>query len=650
MEGGSVRIFYKQSSLTYSLLASLLLVSIEVEPWALTICIILLAFRFGSEKNWWRPIPSILVNLLSVIGLILVYLQFKTFLGQEASSTLLVILVSLRIADFRSIRDERFLVLLGFILVALKFLFTVDLYWFPVGGAIFLGLWRSLLPTDMEKPWRTTFTASLKSLPVVVILFFVFPRVQVPWASYYKGQIPLSGMSESLSPGDIADLTLSQETAFRAEFLSLRPVMKDLYWRGAVLENGDGFKWKKATGAIKEIETGSSETIADYIVLLEPSSLRILPVLEHTRMVTASGLKAMKTDRATFKTNEPISARIKYLAQSTVSWSGPTVENPIEIPQNLPPKTQAWALNVLKSKPNYFEKIQTLKKFFLDSGFSYTRSPGAYTNLDEFLFDRKLGFCEHFAGAYATLARALGIPARVVTGYQGGEWNEAGSFLRVSQADAHAWVEVRNIEGRWIRVDPTLWIAPLRIELGGVSFFRLSPAELRLTSQDALNRLKNAPWFLRTWETVESQIDNLNYRWTRTMLGFDITEQQKILQLIAPKIGWWIAALFGLALVVVLIRRMTLKSPFIQDQAVISYLWLEEKLNDLGFYRESFEAPVLFLEKIKSKRPDDSVLIDKTIQLYRYERYRERKSGPDDWSRLKREWKKRLAETSKQSS
>lgn len=640
-----MKLFFQKSTFCYSILGALTLVSIEVESWALCLSFLLLFFRFGAEKKWWAGLSTFWVNIFSVLSLGLVLAQFKTFLGQEASSTLLVMLVSLRVADFRNERDEKFLILLGFILVALKFLFSLDLYWFPIGGAVFLGLWRSLLPPDMIAPWKLTLKSALKSFPVVAILFFIFPRVQIPWVRDIGPLIPLSGMSESIGPGDISDLTISQETVFRADFKSYRPNMRELYWRGAVLEKMDGFRWNKTSENVVEVSTTKDPIESDYTVTLEPSSLRLLPTLEHTRIVSSPMVNAFKTDRSIFRTHDIISSRVQYSGISTANWSGKSVQDPFQLTE-LPPKTLAWIKETKLNNSDYQQKFRALKKLFAEGGFNYTRQPGTYKNLDEFLFERKLGFCEHFAGAYATLARALEIPARVVTGYQGGEWNQAGGFLRVTQADAHAWVEIRSPAGSWTRVDPTFWVAPLRIELGGLDFFKLSPSDLALGAGSALEKLRGrGGWAKQLINNVQAQVDNINYLWTRTLLGFDLTEQQKFLELFAPKIGWWISTLVFLFVLYVGSRKLIASRKSKQDEAVEVFLWLENKFESLGIRRDRTEAPIVFLEKIKEVRPADSVLLGKTIQLYRYERYRERKSGPDDWDRLKREWNKRFRES-----
>lgn len=636
--------FFKFETFSLSVLSALLLVCFEVESWALALSVGLLFIRFGAERKWWPYIHSFWSNILAVIALGLVVFEFRTFLGQEPSSTFLVILASVRILDYKTERDARLLKLLGFVLVSLKFLYSLDVYWMPAGITIFLGLWKSLLPAEVEAPWNTTFKIALKSLPVVVILFLVFPRVNVPWVRNTSRTIESVGFSESISPGDIASIATSQEIVMRAEFPQFRPRIMDLYWRGAVLEDTDGFGWKRSATPTKNIPVPPVGGVPDYIVTLEPLQMKALPVLEHTKMIAAPNLEAYKTDRAVFRATDAPSNRIRYQAQTAETWSGPANENPTDIPK-LTPKADAWVQQKKKAKLDYRETLKALRDFYQQGDFVYTLSPGTHKNLDEFLFDRRVGFCEHFAGSYAVLARALGIPARVITGYQGGEWNTAGDFLRVTQADAHAWVEIRDPKGVWRRIDPTSWIAPLRMELGANSYFQLSPNDLKLSAFQALEKIRNQEPLELLWDQVLSQVETLNYLWTRTMLEFDLTEQQKLLEYFAPQLGWWLVTLISIFVLYQAFIRWYRRQRGNQLRSVYYYTWLEKRLESIGFKRLVHQPPVEFLKQVATARPQDQDLLQKTITLYQFERYKERSGGPDDWKRLKREWARRFKQS-----
>lgn len=265
-----MRIFFKKSSFTLSLLAAILIVSIEVEVWALLLSLLFLTMRLSVEKGWVHPLPTWIINTFAVLALGLVLLQFRTFTGQEPSSTFLVLLTSLRILDYKSDRDEKLLILLGFVLLSLKFLYSLDIYWLTFGVIIYISLWKALLPPQVKSPWLMTTKSLLQSLPIVVILFFAFPRLQVPWARKWTPPVATSGISESISPGDIASLALSRETVMRVEFDTFIPPINSLYWRTGVLEVSDGFGWRK--GVQKEpnlIPTPIGGYATDYRITLE---------------------------------------------------------------------------------------------------------------------------------------------------------------------------------------------------------------------------------------------------------------------------------------------------------------------------------------------------------------------------------------------
>ena len=634
-----MKIFFKRDSLCISLLTALLILSLEVETWALVLSFLVLLTRLGVENRWWAAPTRFWVNTLAITSLGLVLFQFRTFTGQEPSSTFLVMLTCLRILDLKTERDEKLLIFLGFVLISLKFLFSIDLYWLPIGAVIYLSLWKALLPAEMENPWKVTFFALLKSVPIITVLFFVFPRVQVPWARSWSPPIAMAGFSESISPGDIANLALSQETVMRAEFNDFAPSMRTMYWRGAVLEITDGFGWRKSQVKISEdVPTATSPLGSDYSITLEATFAKVLPTLEHTRMITTPNFRAVKNDRGVFVAQNTIASRIRYQGISTENWSGPTIKNPLELPQ-LPPKTTVWLRLQNSEKQSFQQKLKTLKDFFATGNFAYTRSPGKHRDLDDFLFENRNGFCEHFAGAYAVLARGLGIPSRVITGYQGGEQNKSGNFIRVSQADAHAWVEVLDPKGTWRRIDPTFWIAPLRIELGALAFFQLGPSDLGLSPGQALFKLRNQNFGASFFTDLKYQIESLNYIWVRSLLEFDLTEQRRLIQFFAPQMGWWITILVGAIFLMRLIRRWHSSLARESESAVRHYLWLEKKLLKLGFQRKPSQPPVEFLDSIAQKRPELKHLVTQTTNMYRLERYKNIKNSAEDWKRILRGWK-----------
>jgi len=637
-----LKIFFQKNSFCISLLTAILIVSIEVELWALSLSFLLLLIRFSVERKWIKPLPQWLINVLAVSTLGLVLLQFRTFTGQEPSSTFLVVLTSLRILDLKSERDEKLLIFLGFVLISLKFLYSLDLYWLPIGIMIYLSLWKALLPEHLQNPWKMTFKSLLQSLPVVIFLFFVFPRVQVPWARKWTPPIATSGFSESISPGDIASLALSKETVMRVEFYDFNPPMNSMYWRAAVLEVSDGFGWKK--GPQKEerlVPTPFGGYSTDYRITLEPNFSKVLPVFEHTRMIVTPTLNATKNSRGIFTTTNTISSRILYLGKSSDSWSGTDIDNGRDLPP-LPPQTTKWITDNNKPNLNFSDKTKILKDFFTQNNFSYTLNPGTHKDIDDFLFNNRNGFCEHFAGAYAILARGLGISSRVVTGYQGGDINDTGNFVRVSQADAHAWVEIFDPRGYWRRIDPTFWIAPLRVELGALAFFQLEPSDFGLSPGQALNKIKNQSLPSSILLNLQNQIESVNYLWIRFLLEFDLSEQQRLISFFAPQMGWWITILIFSILLLRAARRWLYRRKEKLDLAAYYFFAIEKKLMKLGFKKQLNETPRQFFARVASENNKLKSVAERTSEMFRVARYNDSHFLVEDWKRLLHGWKDQL--------
>jgi len=639
-----MKIFFKKSSLTFSLLSAILIVSIEVEIWALLLSLLFLTMRLSVEKKWMSPLPSWVINTFAVTALGLVLLQFRTFTGQEPSSTFLILLTSLRILDYKTDRDEKLLIFLGFVLLSLKFLYSLDIYWLSIGIVIYLSLWKALLPPQLKSPWLMTTKSLLQSLPIVVLLFFAFPRVQVPWARKWTPPTATSGISDSISPGDIASLALSRETVMRVEFDDFLPPINSMYWRAGVLEVSDGFGWRK--GSQKEsdpISTPIGGYATDYRITLEPHYLKVLPVLEHTRMITTPTFNASKNSRGIYTSTTVISNRVLYYGKSADTGAGPNIDNSLELPE-LPPKTTQWILEQNKKRLTFNDKAKILKDFFTENEFSYTLNPGTHEDLDDFLFNKRLGFCEHFAGAYAILARGLEIPARIVTGYQGGEMNKAGNFVRVSQADAHAWVEIFDPRGVWRRIDPTFWIAPLRIELGALAYFQLEPTDFGLSPGQALRKLRNQNFTTSLVANVKNQIESLNYHWIRFLLEFDLSEQQKLIAYFAPEMGWWLTLLFASLLFLRLLGKWLRKPSYKTIPAVKNFNLIEKKLVKIGLKRQPYETPLQFLNRVALENEKCKTISIRTIDMFRHERYRGRVYLPEDWQRVVRGWTKTLSD------
>jgi transglutaminase-like putative cysteine protease len=609
------REFFQQKSLASSFICAMFMVAIEVSPWTALLAAGLVIWKWGVEKLNWRPLSRRVTGILSVVILGQVLFQYRTLIGQEPSYTFLLGLSGLRIMDYRTDRDHKFLVLLGFILISIKALFNIDIYWVLPSALAFAGLWYSMLPDAFPQKGRILTKIFLLSAPGTLLLFFAFPRFVLPWAMSRgpnQGQI---GFSDELNPGGVAELASTSVMAFRAKLSNL-PIKnsQELYWRGSVLTQSRGLSWRPGRVSIKY--TKPNFRGPTYEVALEPHSSNYIFTLDGTKAVQMETGTVLPLQASVYRASRPISATTTYRGAWEKNFNNQEVpdEDSLTIPE-LKGKVLEWVNETKAANPTENERIEALQKFFSQSRFVYTLHPGIYgiNDLEAFLFYRKRGFCEHYAGSYATLARALGIPARVVIGYQGGRYNPVGEFWRINQRDAHAWVEIYH-DKIWQRIDPTAWVAPLRMIIGAEEFFDLSEMEQRAFARDINWRPPNSDQSL-LWDRLTFLADDLNYRWTYFLVEFDRTAQQSFWTEIADlKLEVVFGLLFVLIICMLLLRSLfKTKSKLSEEQFLIAQI--QEWGTQQRLPRGSDETPLRYLSRLGTKFPEREPLLS-VIQDY----------------------------------
>ncbi|MCO5125265.1 MAG: DUF3488 and transglutaminase-like domain-containing protein [Rhizobacter sp.] len=490
--------------------------------------------------RWW------LVAVLCVaIGLTL--WTHRTLLGKEAGVTMLVVLMALKTLELRARRDAFVVFFLGFFVVLTQFLYSQSL---PVAVAMLVAVWGLLtalvlahMPVGQPALRQAASLAArcaLYGAPVMVLLFMLFPRIGPLWGVPKDG-LSTTGLSMSMQMGSIAELVADDSVALRVRFSSAPPPPEALYFRGPVLGRFDGRDWlplpsppASRQGAGAELRV--SGRAIDYEMTLEPSRLPLLPLLEATpEAPRIDGLRVTRTGDLQWRTNRPVAERVRFKAQARLAFElGPLEEVPglqayLDLPPGANPRTRAWA-EALHAEPRNAQAsaaalAQAVMEHIRRAGFVYTLTPGLYAEdgglngIDEFWIDRKQGFCEHYAAAFVVVMRAMGVPARVVTGYQGADAEPIDGFHIVRQSNAHAWAEYWQ-EGRgWLRADPTAAVAPDRI----VRSLRLEPAPglvasaIGGVSPALLARLRNG------WE-------GLNNRWNQWVLNYSRGQQLDLLK------------------------------------------------------------------------------------------------------------------------
>ncbi len=501
-----------------------------------------------------RPLPSSrwLIGLLIVtVGATLA--THHTLLGRDAGVTLIVVLLTLKTLELRARRDAFVIFFLGFFTMLTNFFFSQSLLTAAAMLVALLGLLTALVNAHMPvgKPplaraARIAGQMALLGAPIMLALFLLFPRLAPLWGIPADGLTGRSGLSASMQVGNIASLALDDAIAMRIRFEGPVPPQRDLYFRGPVLSVFDGREWRsRAPLAISRFAPASGRPAdlqvlgapVKYQVTLQPTNRPWVFVLDAAAQPPElPGYALHMTPDLLWIANRPITDVVRYRAVSHVDFregaprGDAGVRDDVELPAGFNPRTLALAA-AIRSDPRYARAdAATLVNLVLErlrtGGYTYTLEPGVYgrDSADEFWFDRKAGFCEHIASAFVVLMRALGVPARIVTGYQGGDFNRVDGLLEVRQSDAHAWAEVWMTGRGWVRVDPTGAVAPGRIG----TLARLQAPSDFVTSAIGSVSPALAQDLRALWDAANNRWDQwvLNYTQSRQFnllrhLGFD---------------------------------------------------------------------------------------------------------------------------------
>ncbi len=603
---------------------------------------LMLAWRaLGIWRNDWLP-PRLLLLLLTLLGIALLVSQQRSIFGRDAGTSVFVVALGLKMLEIHSKRDVYLIVYLAFIVAATQFLYEYSIL---MAGYILL-VSTVLLATLIMQSTRQTQTVQalkmassiiLQALPLAIVIFVLFPRVESPrWRWLEDDNKAQSGLSNTLEPGSISALSLSDELVFRARFDGNLPPPEQRYWRGPVYSQTDGIRWTTSGKVYQQTQqpvfSGSSYR---YTLLMEPQKERWVFALD-----MAQDFEPTVRRNTTYQliTTQNPGNRAEYRITSYPNYNTSNIDNH-EYSDNLRLPAQPSArvrklieqLKGFEAKPEQF--IQNLLQFFRKEAFSYTLTPPLLPEnpVETFLFETRSGYCSHYATAFVYLLRAAKIPARVVGGYQGGEFNEMGGFLEIRQADAHAWAEVWLEDKGWVRFDPTAAIAPERIERGvNVELQIASGAVNFAPSLDAetLNWLKRSR---QLWQSVD-------YSWQRWVINYNARNQMQFLGRLGitdfVAIAKWLMlsiALITLVLAWWLLKQKTMAT----DQALRLYRKYCDKLAKAGIVIELGEGAKSFAERAKHLRPDLATQIETITGIFIRLRY-EPHTGREDLQRLRK--------------
>lgn len=603
--------------------------------WVATLAAVLAGWHLYASRLR-LPAPRRWITALLALGIAAaVYLQFRTLFGRDAGIALLIGMLALKLVETRTARDGVLLLALAFFLVLTHFLFSQSIatavYLFVCVWAITAGMVR--LQHATARPLfaaRTAGTLLLQSLPLMLLLFVLFPRVQGPlWGTPADAYTGLSGLSDTMTPGSVSRLILSDNVAFRVRFDGPLPARERLYWRGPVLTQFDGRTWTAAWARPQRAPSfDSSVPPVDYEVTLEAHNKRWLFALDLPARVPS---QAAATVDYQLLAREPVTTRRRYAMASYLDYVAGADDSPallkplLHLPSGTNPRAVDYARTLRARHASDEAYIAAVLARFREERYVYTLEPPMLEGdpVDAFLFDTRAGFCEHYASAFTVLMRAAGIPARVVTGYLGGDENPVGDYLIVRQADAHAWSEVW-LRGRgWVRVDATAAVSPLRVERGvAAAVDGESPLPLLVRTDLALLRELAHRW------------DALAHTWNLWVLGYTPERQRIMVEKFGFEASWRTlgSALAVTGALVLAITALVMLRPRRREQRDdVQRLYLDwcALLARKGLPRAPHEGPRDYASRIAHWRPELATAARGVVDAYTGLRYGARRADTE---------------------
>jgi len=630
------------TSLPWTLFALMFSLAPHVQflPWWITTAFVACAiWRFMIEKRR-RPLPSTwfraFLALLCFLGVLATY---STVSGVGPGSALLAIMAALKLLETRKRRDQFVLLFISIFLVMSSLLREQYLWSLPylvVAVLLIMTAWLRISAATRE-PARRSFSTGARlvmyAAPLAVAMWIFFPRIATPfWSVPMDTGTATSGLSDTMSPGDISSLSLSNAVAFRVSFKDTVPAARDRYWRGLVLTFFNGRTWagnEPSRGDGHEDRIVNLGRPVEYQITLEPTRQHWVLALDMPDSWTLS--RTYMGPQQQLARSRSIDQRVAYDVKSYLDYRSETdMVNSwrsfyLRVPADSNQKTQQLAQELRQAVVSDTAYIEAVLRKFHEEEYYYTLEPPPLGSnpVDRFLFDTKQGFCEHYASAFAVMMRAAGIPARIVLGYQGGELNPMGGHMIVRQSDAHAWNEVWLDGIGWRRVDPTAAVAPDRIEIGrSASMFDGTAAAWGLSAPSLLLHQLTLTW------------DAMNATWNEWVLGYGPENQDKFMEWLGMDDPNWrkmmltlVGVVIGLILLISIHLSLRYRSPP-KDRAAILY---QRFVRKAGVEPLTGETPAVFAARAATDSALPREAINDVTSTYLDARY-----GPADPMALQR--------------
>ena len=582
-------------------------------PLIITIpCATFALWRLLAAQRAW-PLPGktsrVILTLAAMGG---VFVSYGTIFGRDPGTALLTVMLGLKLLEVKTRRDAMIVLILAYFLAVTTVLYSQEIPVIAYLLAVIVIATATVI--QLHQPRLQQRTAALRlavnlilqSLPLMAAMFLLFPRIPGPlWGLPHEGRGGMQGLDDSMTPGSISHLGQSEEVAFRARFVDGLPPPQQLYWRGPILWDFDGRSWHGGQGA----DTGQDARVlirgkqATYTVTLEPHNRRWLYALD---LPGTTPPEARRWSDGELVAAEPVRQLMRYTATSypearLVALSTGDRQRALRLPPTGNPRARALAAQWRASTHDDKELVERALHYFHDEAFFYTLDPPLLgrDSVDDFLFETRRGFCEHYSAAFTFLMRAAGVPTRIVTGYQGGELNTLGDYLIVRQRDAHAWAEVWSAGEGWRRIDPTAAVAPERITRG-------IDSSLGDEREGIMGEFTAGP-FGEMWQRVRLGWDVLDNGWNQWVLSYGPENQSALLERFG--LGGWKGMTAGMifavgvllvagGVILLFVRRR------VTDPVCALYRRYCRALERRGIRRIPAEGPIAFADRIALMRPD----------------------------------------------
>jgi len=605
---------------------------------------VLLAWRFFCiwKKNY---LPNkLILFVVTLLAMALLYQQHQGLLGRDAGTSLFVIALGLKLLEIKQERDLYLINYLAFIVASSQFLYQQSILMAVYILFVCCVLLATLVSINSQKPetgaaLKTAGMIVFQALPLSIVLFVLFPRVEAPrWMLFEQQNSAKTGLSDSLEPGSISQLGLSDELVFRVKFKSKLPPANKRYWRGPVYAQTDGQRWTQVKNHGKVDKVSFTGGQYEYTLMMEPQDNNWVFALDIPSSLP-QGL--IKNAQQQLINHENKHQRAEYKLVSYTQYdTGEISKKERNINLQLPAEPSDKIKQLVKQLQGYEQPaeifIQSILSHFRQENFHYTLRPPLMGEkpIETFLFKNRYGFCSHYATAFVYLMRVAGIPARVVGGYQGGEFNQVGGFLEIKQANAHAWTEVWLENKGWTRVDPTAAIAPERIEQDVNIDLQIATGIVNFSAMTS-----NANQALSWMKQARQVWSNVDYSWQRWVINYDSKNQSNFLSRLGindiKSIFYWL--LLGIGFVSLVLAWIILrKKPVKIAKEVRLYQLFCKKLAKAGFHKKPGETVKSFCQRIQIQRPDLSEQVIEITKIYTRLRY-ESESNEADMLLLKKQ-------------